>query len=456
MNDEIKDMDSTRAYKFRIYPDTTRQAEIDERLILAQQFYNKILEKSIAAYQNGKTKVSMAQFNRFVKEIIQEDKKYLKLYSQTRCEIEYRLLKAYRNFFRRIKEGNRKAGFPRFRSRDRYKTITYPQDNGAFAIEKERKANMLRVSRIGRMKIDMHRQIEGTVKTLTIKKEAGDYYAIFTTAQKTEMPKIKDANPIGIDVGLTTFAALSDGTMIRKPKFARTQAKKISRWQRVVARRTKWEGRKKAKQQSRNRNKATIKLQEAWQEVNNQNRDFIQKETTNLVTSGLYTSFVVEDLQIGNMVKNHHYARSIQEATWGMFKTVLSYKAESAGMGVIPVPYAYTSQTCSRCRNVKQGKDRLQRGDRIYQCFACGLVLDRDTNASMNILEKALNSASSNFDSVAVKAREGHSRSNASGDVTSTIQPGLQVASMNQEHTLRPQGKPTRFSGGRMSHMQPI
>lgn len=88
-------MELARAYKFRIYPDAKRQEEIDERLILAQQFYNRILEKSIASYRNGKTKVSMAQFNRFVKEIIQEDKKYLKLYSQTRCEIEFRISAAY-------------------------------------------------------------------------------------------------------------------------------------------------------------------------------------------------------------------------------------------------------------------------------------------------------------------------------------------------------------------------
>ena len=102
-------MEVTRAYKFRIYPDAARQQEIDERLVIAQQFYNKILEKSIASYQNGKTKVSMAQFNSLVKEIIQEDKKYLKLYSQTRCEIEFRLMKAYQNFFRRIREGNKKV-----------------------------------------------------------------------------------------------------------------------------------------------------------------------------------------------------------------------------------------------------------------------------------------------------------------------------------------------------------
>ncbi len=130
-------MELTRTYKFRIYPDAKRQNEIDERLILAQQFYNKILEKSIASYRNGKTKASMAQFNKFVREIIQEDKKYLKLYSQTRCEIEFRLMKAYQNFFRRIREGSKKAGFPRFRSKDRYKSITYPQDSGSFSIRKD-------------------------------------------------------------------------------------------------------------------------------------------------------------------------------------------------------------------------------------------------------------------------------------------------------------------------------
>ena len=147
-------MELTRAYKFRIYPDATRQAEIDERLILAQQFYNKILEKSIAFYKNGKTKVSMAQFNRFVKGIIQEDKRYLKLYSQTRCEIEFRFLKAYQNFFRRIKEENKKAGFPRSRPRERYKATTlgqrgsHAQGDMASAIQQESK------NRIGELRTD--------------------------------------------------------------------------------------------------------------------------------------------------------------------------------------------------------------------------------------------------------------------------------------------------------------
>jgi putative transposase len=376
-------MELTRAYKFRIYPDATRQEEIDERLILAQQFYNKILEKSIASYQNGKTKVSMAQFNRFVKEIIQEDKKYLKLYSQTRCEIEYRLLKAYQNFFRRIKEGNKKAGFPRFRSRDRYKSITYPQDNGSFSIRKDR----LRVSRIGTMKIELHRQIEGTIKTLTIKKLAGDYYAIFTAIKEVEIPKVEDTNPVGIDVGLRTFAVLSDGTKITKPNFRKKAEKHIAKWQRIVARRKKG---------SRRRQIAKERMNREYEVANNQTNDYLHKITDKLVNSG-YTSFAVEKLQIQNMVKNRRLAKSINYASWNRFFQLLSYKAESAGMGVTEVDPKNTSKTCSNCGNIQS----MPLSKRIYICEGCGLNEDRDINASINILNRAT---------------EGHSGSHVQGD----------------------------------------
>ena len=409
-------MELTRAYKFRIYPDATRQKEIDERLILAQQFYNKILEKSIESYKNGRTKVSMAQFNRFVKEIIQEDKKYLKLYSQTRCEIEYRLLKAYQNFFRRIKEGNKKTGFPRFRSRDGYKSITYPQDNGSFAIEKERKIDMLRVSRIGRMKIELHKSIEGIIKTLTIKKEAGDYYAIFTTTKETEQQKVEDTNPVGIDLGLNSFAAMSDGIKKEKPKFAMKKEKKLAHWQRVIAKKDMVAKKQKRSKYTKNRAKAITHLQEAWSEVTNQSNDFAHKLSDELVNSG-YTSFAVEKLNIQNMVKNHNLAQSIQNASWNRFVQMLSYKAESAGMKVIKVDPRNTSKTCNRCGNIQEIG-----WERTFICEKCEMKMDRDINTAINILKRA---------------REGYSRSNASGDATSTIQQGLQVASVNQEHTLQ-------------------
>ena len=383
-------MEAARAYKFRIYPDATRQAEIDERLVLAQQLYNKILEKSIAAYQNVNTKVSMAQFNRFVKEIIQEDKKYLKLYSQTRCEIEYRLLKAYQNFFRRIKEGTRKAGFPRFRSINRYKSITYPQDNGSFSIRNGR----LRVSRIGTMKIEIHRKIGGTIKTLAIKREGKNYYAIFTTINNIKVPEVKNTNPVGIDLGLDSFVAISDGTKIEKPKFMQQKRKKIAKWQKIVARRSKG---------SKRRERAKARLQKAYEYSTNQSDDYLHKLSDTLVKSG-YTSFAVEDLHIQNMVRNHRLAQSIQNASWNRFINMLSYKAESAGMKVIKVDARNTSKECSNCGNIQD----MPLSIREYNCSRCGMRLDRDINASINILHKA--------------TTLGQRGSHAQGDMTSAVQ----------------------------------
>ena len=383
-------MELTRAYKFRIYPDATRQAEIDERLILAQQFYNKILEKSIASYKNGKTKVSMAQFNRFVKEIIQEDKRYLKLYSQTRCEIEYRLLKAYQNFFRRVKEGNTKAGFPRFRSRDRYKSITYPQDNGSFSIRKDR----LRISRIGTMRIKLHRRIEGAIKTLAIKREGRDYYAVFTTITEIKVPEVKNTNPVGIDLGLDSFVAISDGTKIEKPKFMRQKRKKIAKWQKIVARRNKG---------SKRRENAKQRLQSAYTEATNQSDDYLHRLSDNLVDSG-YTSFAVEDLHIQNIVKNHRLEGSIQDASWNRFIQLHSYKAESAGLRIVKVDARNTSKTCSNCSNIQD----MPLSERTYNCQRCGMSKDRDINASINILNRA--------------TTLGQRGSHAQGDMASAIQ----------------------------------
>ena len=126
-------MSYLRAYRFRIYPDEKRQKEINQRIILAQRLYNKILERVKGEYgKGGKSKVSMATFNKYMQESINEDKDFLKLYSQTRQEVFMRLIKAYANFFRRVKEKkqgkNIKVGFPRFKSIDRYYSIVYPQD----------------------------------------------------------------------------------------------------------------------------------------------------------------------------------------------------------------------------------------------------------------------------------------------------------------------------------------
>jgi len=425
-------MDLTRAYVFRLYPDTKRQKEIDERLLLAQRLYNTILEKIKSEYEKNKiTNISESTLNRYMKEAMNENKDFLKLYSQTRQDVFIRLLKAFRNFFRRCEEkkaGKKiKAGFPRFKSIDRYKSITYPQNNGSFSIDKERKVYMLRVSGIGRMRIELHRSIEGKVKTLTIKRKAGEYFAIFTTVKEVQVPEVADTNPVGIDMGLHSFVALSDGTKIEKPNYAKKSAKHIAKWQRIVARRTKWEGKRLAREQSKNRDKAKQKLQSKWEHVVNQSNDFAQKLSSKLVNSG-YTSFALEELNIGSMVKNHNLAQAIYAASWRKFMQMLSYKAESAGLRVFVVNAEDTTQECSRCGHVKTGDERLGLSERIYHCNVCGLTIDRDINSAL-VIKKRME--------MLKRATAGQAGSNASGDAASTIQQVSQVASMNQEPTLQ-------------------
>jgi len=432
-------MDLRRAYVFRLYPDTKRQKEIDERLLLARRLYNIILEKVKSRYEKNKiTNISTSTLNIYMKEAINGNKDFLKLYSQTRQDVFIRLLKAFRNFFRRCEEkksGKKvKAGFPRFKSIDRYKSITYPQDNGSFSIEKERKVYMLRVSGIGRMKIELHRPIEGKIKTLTIKKKAGEYYAIFTTVKEVQVPEVADTNPVGIDMGLNSFVALSDGTKIEKPNFAKKSAKHIARWQRIVARRKKG---------SKRREKAKQKLQKKWEHVANQSSDFAQKLSSKLVNSG-YTSFALEELDINNMVKKHNLAQSIYAASWRKFMQMLSYKAESAGLRVFVVDAKDTTQECSRCGHVKTGDERLDLSERVYHCNVCGLTIDRDVNSAL-VIKKRME--------ILKRATPGQGGSNALGDVASTMQKASQVASMNQEHTLQPSvaGEAHEFIRGGMS-----
>ncbi|MCL5430098.1 MAG: transposase [Candidatus Marsarchaeota archaeon] len=409
-------MISQRAYKFRIYPDQRRSDGIDNSIVLCKDLYNKLLEMTKEAYKKDRNfKINRTTLNTLMKDTIKDNKEFLKVYSQSRQNVFDRVIKAYQNFFRRVKEKKNgkkvKVGFPRFKSKDRYKSIVYPQYNGSFSIEKERKTNMLRIARIGRMKIDIHRNIEGTIKTLTIKKESNQYYAIFTTTQETSQPKIQDTKPIGIDMGLNNFIALSDGTTIQKPKFFKKREKRIAMWQRRISKRTRWDGNKMTKTQSKRREKAKAKLQREWTLTTNESNDFMHKLSNKLVNSG-YTSFTVEELNIQDMQKNHNLAQSIQNASWNRFINFLSYKAESAGMEVMKVDARNTSKTCSNCGNIQE----IPLSVREYICNRCGLRLDRDINASINILKRGLTSKKSNFESKALKGRAGLARTYAQED----------------------------------------
>jgi IS605 OrfB family transposase len=200
----------------------------------------------------------------------------------------------------------------------------------------------------------------------------------------------------------------------------------------VIARKDEVAKKEKRNKYSKNRQKAVVRLQQAWMDISNQNNNFMHQTASSLVKSE-YTSFGMENLQIPNMLKNNRLARSISEASWSKFKVILSYKAESAGKGeVIEVPAQDTTQECSNCHNVRKGNDKLKLKDRVYNCFVCGFIMDRDINASRVILHRK--------QKIEERGRAGLARSNAFGDVASTIQRrlDLQTTSVNQEHTLAP------------------
>ena len=340
------------------------------QLEFSKNFYNELLERMENNYKRDQSiKVSKKTFNRIKREVFSEHPEYRKLYSQVADDISRRVLRAYQNFFRRIREGAKEKGFPR--TKNYYKSITYPQNNGSFKIEKGR----LKVSKIGTMKIYLHRKIEGSIKTMTIKRDRlNRFYATFSVeCNKPEVEK-REERAIGIDMGIHSLIAMSDGTTIENPRFLKQSERRLAMYQRRLS---------KTQKGSNRRRRQRRKVAKIHQKMADQRNDFMDKLTTNLTKT--YTTFAVENLQVNNMLQNHRLAKSISDASWGIFIRKLSCKAESANLKVIGVPPQNTSRICSNC-GAEKG---MPLSERVYRCDSCHLKIDRDINASINILQRA-------------------------------------------------------------------
>lgn len=292
------------------------------------------------------------------------------VHSQVVQEVLFRVERAYNNFFRRVKAGE-KPGYPRYKGPGQYKSLTFTQFGDGLGASF--KNNKLRLSKVGLVKIDLHREIYGIVKTCTVKREqSGKWYAVLTVE---EYPVLYSPNrqSRGVDVGVKAFAVLSDGEKIPNPKHLQKSERKLKTLQKSLSRKQKG---------SKNRAKARLKLARQYEKVRNQRKDFHHKVSSLLVWR--YGTIIVEDLQIKNLVKNHNLAKCISDVGWGEFISMLSYKAESAGRTFGKVAPHGTTQECSRCGSVVL-KDLSVR---VHSCPHCGLVIDRDHNAAINILQK--------------------------------------------------------------------
>jgi putative transposase len=356
-----------KTFKYKLVPTPTQERELARVLGLCRWLYNTALEQRIIAYQRRRVSVSRYQQEAELKDIRAEMPEYAAIHSHVLQDVLARLDKTYQAFFRRLMSGG-KAGFPRYQSRDRWHSFTYKEYGNGATLD----TSFLVLSKIGRIAVRWSRPLEGTPKTVTISREADGWYVCFSCVDVPIQPLPPAEQETGIDLGIEAFATLSDGPRIFNPGWYRKAERALKTAQRRVSRR---------KRGSNRRRKAVTLLAKAHQKARRQRQDYHYKVALRLIQ----TNDVIyhEDLQVRKMVRNHHLAKSISDAGWAAFLTILSYKAACAGRRIIAVNPAFTSQRCSGCgRAVWKGLSA-----RWHRCpyEDCGVSLHRDHNAAKNI-----------------------------------------------------------------------
>ncbi len=349
-------------YRFRLCPTKTQARLMDETLETCRLIFNYLLadrrENRTGFYEQKRLIASMKPGNKFL----------MAANSQVLQDVALRLDKAYQAVFVGL------AKRPRFKRKDRYNSFRYPQ-YGGFKIE----GRKLRLSKIGSIKMKLHRPIEGTLKTCTITRDVDRWFACISAQMDGHKStgQVPD-RPIGVDLGITKLAALSDGMVFSNPKYLSESVQQIKQLQR---------SRSRKRPGSNNRLKATMALAKLWRNVRNRRTDNAHKVSHHLTNH--YSTIVFEDLHIPSMVKNHNLASAIMDASWGQLRRLTAYKAERRRGRVILVNPSWTSQKCSGCG----GKVPKELSERVHHCANCGLVMDRDGNAARNILKAGLERA---------------------------------------------------------------
>ena len=358
----------TKAFRYRLYPTRKQEKILLQTLTTCKFLYNHALEERINKYKNTQENVSYVDQANALSEHKNDYQK--QVHSQVLQDTLKRLDSSFKNFFRRCKEkkaGKKiKAGFPRFKPARRYNSFCYPQSGFKLSNDNSR----IHLSKIGDIKLIYSRPVEGRIKTCRVIRDIDQWFVVLTceTEDKQFTPNGKPT--VGIDVGIKTLAVLSDGTEIANPRHLLKSENKLHKYQRRLSRRVKG---------SNNRNAQRIEVAIVYRKIRRQNDDFLHKLSRMLVDN--YGLIIFEDLNIRGMVKNHKLAKHISDASWSTLIQMTTYKAASAGSEVRLVNPRNTTQNCSGCGKIVP----KTLADRIHSCPHCGLVLDRDLNAAINI-----------------------------------------------------------------------
>ena len=357
-----------KTFKYKLKPTPEQEQAMAFVVRRCRELYNAALHERREAWQKCGVSVNEAMQSAQLPAIKEARPEYRDIHSQVLQDVLTRLDRAFQRFFARVKAGE-KAGYPRFQGSNRYNSFTYKQfGNGATLDGSEN--GFLILSKIGRIGVRWSRPLEGTPKTVTISREADGWYVCFSCADVPVQSLPATGQETGIDLGIETFATLSNGARIFHPGWYRQAEHALKTAQRRVSRR---------KRGSHRRKKAVTLLAKAHQTVKRQRADFHHKTALALVREN--DTIYHENLQTANMVKNHHLARSISDAGWSKFLNILAAKAAYAGKRVVAVPPAYTSQRCSGCGVLVSTGLSV----RWHACSECGVSLHRDHNAAKNI-----------------------------------------------------------------------
>ena len=359
---------NTICLKVRLLPTKAQQTTLETSLETCRILYNRLLAWRKAAYEEtGQAPSRYEQQAAFPQ--WKEENPYLRcVHSQVLQEVGTRVDRSYQNFFRRLKQGAEKAGFPRFKGRGHYDSFTFPQSG--FELQE----NAVKLSKIGGVKAIVHRTIAGKVKTCTIRRQNGKWFACFAIEVEF-VPLEPTGQAVGIDVGLNSFATFSNGEQVENPRFYRTDEAALAKAQRRLS---KFE---KGTPERRRARKVVARIHER---IRNRRHNFVHQQTSKVVNR--FDTIALEKLNVKGMQKNRCLSKSISDAAWSHFRAVLAVKAVSAGRRYVEVNPAYTSADCSGCG--LRAKKKLS--ERWHFCPVCGTSLDRDHNAAKNILSQGL------------------------------------------------------------------
>jgi putative transposase len=360
-----------KCYRYRLYPTKTQAEGLQWVLDRCRELYNAALQERRDAYQMAGAKVGYYVQKRELPGVKKDCPEFKQVGSQVLQDVLKRVDLAFQAFFRRVHAGE-KPGYPRFKSRNRYDSFTYSQAGWKLSEDDGR----LVLAGIGALKVRWSRPIQGTIKTVTIHRSADQWHVCFSCVLEVPQPAAPDRPATALDVGLEYFATLADGSHIDNPRYFREAED-------LLARRERQRDRKK--RGSKNRRRANLLVAKAHRHIRNKRRDFHHQQARRIVDR--HGAIAVEGLRIHNMVRNHSLAKSIADVGWNQFLTILTTKAEEAGLVVVVVNPAGTSQVCSGCRRPVP----KTLSDRWHTCpyEDCGLSLQRDHNSARELLNRA-------------------------------------------------------------------